>query len=271
MLTIIGCGNPVRRDDGVGVAVVRRIVERLAAHPVRGVQAFDCGTAGFEVMYRARGSSALVVVDASRTGAPAGAIHEVPGDVLASLELPPVDLHAFRWNHAIALGRRLEGEAFPGDVQVILIEAAELDFGEGLTEPVARAAEIVHRRLLDRIAAHAAAQHEAAIEPALTLVSERGNLQVPRSLYDRLFAGRTGAAVLPRDGALVILPIAAEDGGLLVKQRNLAGDRSIEIRDALRTSGWDEHGTLTFTATADPVLGGLVLVPRTTTSIASSP
>lgn len=271
MLTIIGCGNPVRRDDGVGVAVVRRIVERLASHPVRGVQAFDCGTAGFEVMYRARGSQALIVVDASRTGAPAGSIHEVPGDVLASLQLPAVDLHAFRWDHAIALGRKLEGDAFPADVQVILVEAETLDFGEGLTEAVATAAEQVHRRLLDRIAAHAAAHSEAAIEPSLQLIAERGNLQVPRELYDRFFAGRTGAAVLPRDGALLVLPIAAEDGGLLVKQRNLAGDRSIEIRDALRNSGWDELGTLTFTATADPVLGGLVLVPSTATPIASPP
>ncbi|MBK8234746.1 MAG: hydrogenase maturation protease [Deltaproteobacteria bacterium] len=271
MLTIIGCGNPVRRDDGVGVAVVRRIAERLAAHPVRGVQAFDCGTAGFEVMYRARGSEALVVVDASRTGAPAGTVHEVPGEVLASLELPPVDLHAFRWDHAIALGRKLDGDAFPSDVQVFLVEAADLEFGEGLTEAVAQAAELVHRRLLDRIAAHAAAQSEAAIEPALTLVAERGNLQVPCTLYERLFAGRTGAAVLHREGALVVLPIAAEDGGLLVKQRNLAGDRSIEIRDVLRSSGWDELGTITFTATADPVLGGLVLVPSASTSIASTP
>lgn len=151
MLTIVGCGNPLRRDDGVGVVVAQRLRGRLDAHPVAGVQVLDCGTAGFEVMYRARGSRALVIVDASVSGAEPGAIHDVPGEVVRSARLPALNLHEFRWDHALGVGAALYRQDFPEDVRVLLIEASDLGFGAGLSAPVEQAAERVCAELLARI------------------------------------------------------------------------------------------------------------------------
>lgn len=157
MLTIIGCGNLNRSDDGVGVVVVRRLIEYLGRHPTPDVAVFDAGTAGMEVMFRARGAERLVLVDASRSGSEAGAIFEVPGDELARDYQPTYSLHDFRWDHALYAGRRIFGDAFPRDVTVFLIEAEHLGLGCELSAPVSAAAERVLASLKSIVDRHVAA------------------------------------------------------------------------------------------------------------------
>jgi len=261
MLTVIGCGNVLRRDDGVGVVVARRLAQRLAQHPIPDVQALDCGTAGFEVMYRARGSSALVLVDAAHTGGEAGAIYEVPGEEVAAVAMPEVNLHAFRWDHAIGVGRAIYKDEFPAEVTVLLVEAAALDYGEGLTEPVARAADTVYGKVLERVAAFAAARAASSAHGGVVLEARRGTLQIPMAVFQRWFGDRTAAAVVPDDRGLLVLPVHPEDGGTLAKQKNAAGDRAIEMREALRARGWDDVGSLRLRARPEPTLGGWLLSP----------
>jgi hydrogenase maturation protease len=95
------------------------------------------------VMFAAKGCGSVIIVDACRSGAQAGAIFEVPG---AEFARPPRDsfsLHDFRWDHALYAGRQMFPASFPADVTVFLIEAERVDFGIGLSPAVAVAAERV--------------------------------------------------------------------------------------------------------------------------------
>jgi len=145
LLTIIGCGNLNRSDDGVGVVIVRRLLA-LDGLPA-GVRIFDAGTAGMEVMFQARGASRLVIVDASRSGAEAGTVFEVPGSELEGRPGKSFNLHDFRWDHALYVGKRIFKEQFPKDVTVFLIEAANLGLGTELSEVVSAAADKVVAKL----------------------------------------------------------------------------------------------------------------------------
>ena len=140
MLTIIGCGNLNRCDDGVGVIVAHRLVEYVQRHGRTDVSVFDAGTDGMGVMFRARGAERLVLVDASRSGSDPGAIFQVPGGELASDYEPVYSLHDFRWDHALYAGHRIFGASFPTDVTVFLIEAGTLELGCELSAPVSAAA-----------------------------------------------------------------------------------------------------------------------------------
>jgi hydrogenase maturation protease len=151
MLTIIGCGNPNRSDDGAGVAVVQRLIERIGSAPADDVRIFDAGTNGMEVMFKARGSSELVLVDASSSAAPPGSICAVPGEELENVPDPGHGLHGFRWDHALYAGKRIYGPDFPRRVTVYLIERQSLDLGIGLSEPVERGVKHVVGLLLDRV------------------------------------------------------------------------------------------------------------------------
>ncbi|WP_414545124.1 hydrogenase maturation protease [Nostoc sp. CCY0012] len=156
MLTIIGCGNLNRSDDAVGVIIAQRLQQHLAKNPHPDVRVYDCGTAGMEVMFQARGSKQLVIIDASSTGSEPGAVFKVPGEELEALPEPSYNLHDFRWDNALAAGRKIFQNDFPQDVTVYLIEAANLDLGLELTPIVKQSADLVFAELSKLISQHLA-------------------------------------------------------------------------------------------------------------------
>jgi len=144
-LAVIGCGNPNRSDDGVG----SHVMAALAAKTLReGVEIFDAGTDGMSVLYRARGATHLIIVDARVPGDAPGAVFEPPSQLLLAEPRHSLNLHDFRWDHALYVGRRIYAADFPMRLRVFLVEAQSLALGVGLSDPVARAADIVCSRIL---------------------------------------------------------------------------------------------------------------------------
>jgi len=137
LIAVIGCGNPNRSDDGVGVEVARRLAPR--ARP--DLEILDAGTDGMAVMFAARGCKTLVIVDACTTGAEPGTMFQVPASALTVPHRPTYTLHDFRWDHALHAGRKMYGAEFPTDVTVLLIEARSVALGVGLSAEVAAAAD----------------------------------------------------------------------------------------------------------------------------------
>jgi hydrogenase maturation protease len=138
---VVGCGNLLRGDDGVGPILVRHLWELGVPD---GARLVDGGTAGMDVAFQMRGAGRVVIVDASATGATPGTVYRVPGAELA--ELPPLrglHTHSFRWDHAIAFARWALRDACPDDITVFLIEAVDVALGAELSEPVQRAMEQV--------------------------------------------------------------------------------------------------------------------------------
>jgi len=142
---VVGVGNPFRRDDGAGHAIVERLrataVEAdlvLAdGEPTRLVDAWD-------------GRDLVVVVDAVRTGADPGTV--VVLDALAT-DLPAgptASTHAAGPGQAIEWGRALD--RLPDALWLVGVEGADFGEGPGLTPPVEAAldgAVAAVRRLLD--------------------------------------------------------------------------------------------------------------------------
>lgn len=148
-IVVIGCGNANRSDDGVGPHVVARL--RAGGVPDH-TRVFDGGTDGMSVMYSARGATHLVIVDARIPETTPGAIYEVPGAVLEAPPRQSLNLHDFRWDHALYAGRRIYGDDFPATVSVLLIEAASLDLGLELSDAAIAAAQMVEARIREMIA-----------------------------------------------------------------------------------------------------------------------
>lgn len=150
-ILVIGCGNLLRGDDGVGPVLLRHLLDRGVP---RGVGVADGGTAGMDVAFRMRGARHVMLVDACTTGAGAGTLYEVPGH---EVESPPLEacgnLHSFRWDHAIAFARWLLKDEFPETVTVFLIEAESTAPGMELSESVRGAMFRLVDLLFERFAA----------------------------------------------------------------------------------------------------------------------
>ncbi len=77
-LLVLGLGNVLCGDDGLGVAAVERLAAEHRLPP--GVEAVDGGTLGLALLARVSEADDLLIVDAIRTEAPAGTFVRLDGD-----------------------------------------------------------------------------------------------------------------------------------------------------------------------------------------------
>ena len=77
-LIVLGLGNVLLEDDGVGAAAVALLRERYVAPP--GVLVLDGGTLGLALLPYIESADNLVLVDAIRTNEPAGSLVRLQGD-----------------------------------------------------------------------------------------------------------------------------------------------------------------------------------------------
>lgn len=243
-LLVVGCGNLLRGEDGVGPILIRHLWNGGVPSTVRLV---DGGTAGMDVAFQMRGADRVIIVDASNTGAEPGTIFKIPGPEVE--DLPPLSglhTHSFRWDNALAFAHWLLAEAYPPEVEVYLIEARDFSPGALLGPEVTEGM----RKVLALIRREAAFGAETPL--AVEFTSE-GYLHLDSTIAGEFFPG-DAAVVLPDKGEahdeIWVLPLrGSSSGGLLLKQRNIAGDRSLLVREVLRddvpvgrrAARWDER------------------------------
>ncbi len=151
---VVGLGNPVRADDGVGLAVARELRRLLEEAPVDGVVVRTSERAGFEILDLLDGVDRAVIVDCveATSRQPGRARLFSASDVRGSARL--VGGHDISVGSALELGRLLDLD-MPDAVEIVGIEAEDTtSLQETLTPAVARAVPLVarwlHRRLANR-------------------------------------------------------------------------------------------------------------------------
>ena len=136
---IIGLGNSILRDDGVGIYAVRELGRRLENDRRHsGIDIVETEVGGFSLMELMTGWERVILVDALQFEAlePGTVIRIRPGDLHTSLRLRSV--HDIDLPTALELGRRL-GLPMPQDITVFGIQAEDaVTFGECLTNAAAR-------------------------------------------------------------------------------------------------------------------------------------
>lgn len=143
---LIGVGNPYRQDDGVGIAVVRRLRQLLSNQ----VECVECTGDLIALLDRWQGYEQVIVIDAMRSGRAAGEVRRF--DV--SRQPLPEDL-CFPSTHAIGLNETLAlAHAFhrlPPKLVVYGVEGKHFGEGKALSAEVAKAVEDVVRYILQEL------------------------------------------------------------------------------------------------------------------------
>jgi hydrogenase maturation protease len=164
---VLGLGNLILTDDGVGIHVVRAVAARLQAQPVlaAGVGIAEASVGGLRLLELLAGYRRVILVDAIQTpgGLPGDTRRFLLGEFLGAggggpESSPPNNrsgtlhsgsTHDLSLSGALAWGRH-HGMALPDadEVLIVAIEAQDvLTFGEACTPAVAaavpRAAELV--------------------------------------------------------------------------------------------------------------------------------
>ena len=148
---VLGLGNPILTDDGVGIHVVRAAAAYYT--PANGVTFAEASVGGLRLLDALAGYERVILVDAIQTqgGQPGDVYRLAASDLPASLHSGST--HDLSLPAALDLGRRL-GMALPTDDALILVAVEVEDvltFGETCTPAVAEAIPHVVQLVLDQI------------------------------------------------------------------------------------------------------------------------
>ena len=100
-VAVIGVGNPLLGDEGLGIAAVERL--RVQELP-ENVELVDAGTGSLDALIDARNAEQVIVVDAIDAGAEPGTLLRLGGEELrASQGVPLLSLHQLSLRESLCL------------------------------------------------------------------------------------------------------------------------------------------------------------------------
>ena len=135
---IVGLGNPVLGDDGVGWKVAEKICQQLPANTPIVVDYLSLG--GISLMEHLIGYDRAVLIDAFASDEDLGSIHVMNlNDMPNYSAFHIASAHDTSLQNALEMGRSL-GALLPEQITVIGIATKRIyDFSEELSPPVAEA------------------------------------------------------------------------------------------------------------------------------------
>jgi hydrogenase maturation protease len=127
---VLGLGNPLMADEGIGVYLVERLAESAGEYP--DVDFIDVGTGGLTVLHKIEGRGKAIFIDCAYMGEEPGAIRRfTPEEVVSTKVLAHQSLHEADLLRIIDLAREL-GQA-PGETVIFGIQPERIEPAMGLS------------------------------------------------------------------------------------------------------------------------------------------
>lgn len=152
---VLGLGNPILTDDGVGVKVAYAVERALTPKMRENTTVAEASVGGLRLMEMMVGYERAILIDAlvRPDGNKPGTIHQMTLDDLHAISPTQhsASAHDTTLSTALESGKQM-GLALPQEIIIYAIEVENVtEFGEQLTSPVAEAIPKVTAAVLEKI------------------------------------------------------------------------------------------------------------------------
>lgn len=178
-ILILGVGNLLMQDEGVGVRAIEELEKRFRIPPA--VELLDGGTAGLELLNQLAGRDALIIVDAVHSGKPPGTLVRFEGEQVPAVFRRKISPHQLGISDLLAAARLMD--LLPPRLVLFGVQPGMLGTGLELSAPVAQVLEELTLLLAIELASLGA-------EPVL---KNAPGEPVPAAAAQRPFLALTGA------------------------------------------------------------------------------
>jgi len=129
---VLGIGNILLRDEGVGVMVIEALEHGFTLPPE--VELLDGGTAGIELLDHIRGRELLILVDVMRNSHPPGTVYRVEGEDVPAAFMTNISPHQLGISNLLATAQL--SDCLPERIVLFGIEPEDISTGLGLSDKV---------------------------------------------------------------------------------------------------------------------------------------
>jgi hydrogenase maturation protease len=144
---VLGIGNLVMSDDGVGVKVAHQLQREYRF--TENVEIMDGGTLGLDLLPKLEGIDHLIVVDAVETGREPGTCVRLTGEELPIALETKVSPHQMGLKDLLSVAQLL-GHS-PGEMVLIGVQPGSIEMDIELTPEVAAVLQVLVDNVLDEL------------------------------------------------------------------------------------------------------------------------
>lgn len=150
-MRVIGVGNILLKDDGIGVRVVEYIKEKKLLPPQ--IDVVDGGTGGIQLISIIKDEDCLIIIDAVKGGGRPGSIYRFTIDDIPVNIAQKTSLHELGLQEVFALLDLSEGKR-PETVIIIGIEPGEVKYGMDLSPELKAVVPKAAKMVVDEAGRH---------------------------------------------------------------------------------------------------------------------
>jgi len=147
-VVVLGLGNPLMTDEGIGIHLIERLTGHAAQYP--GVDFVDAGTAGMAVLHLIEGRRKAIFIDCAFMDEEPGEIRRfTPEDVRTTKVLAHQSLHEADLLHILNLAKQLDQA--PEQVVIFGIQPERVAPGDNLSPVLSGRIDAYLSRLLSEL------------------------------------------------------------------------------------------------------------------------
>jgi len=130
-ICIIGIGNPLRRDDGIGIVLLEKLVEQKKTLP-KEIQYLDGGTGGMNLLHILPQFDIVIIIDAVQFNAAPGSYRFFTADeITTNKNINSISTHTNQLPQVIEISRQLE--ELPKQLFIFGIQPKNTSYGRNLS------------------------------------------------------------------------------------------------------------------------------------------
>lgn len=149
-IKVLGCGNILSGDEGVGIHIIRRLRELKLP---KNVEVIDAGLGGIAILDLIKDAKKVIIADAITTvDGEVGEVYRFEDRDLLNRDTSTISFHNLNLLDIIKIGEIIQPEAMPDEIVVFSIEVeSDEAFGMELSPRVRASVPIVVEMILAEI------------------------------------------------------------------------------------------------------------------------
>ena len=132
-IIVLGLGNILLKDEGVGVWIAEEIAKRSLPE---NVEVIDGGTASLDIFISIKDVEKLIIIDALRGGEKPGTVYRLHPEDLPAISDSYMSVHQINILEELSIAQKTGNT--PQETVIIGVEPEEIDWGLGVTANIKR-------------------------------------------------------------------------------------------------------------------------------------